>query len=443
MTDKINSRELILEILLAVTRDGEYSHLALRLVLDKYQYLDKRDRSFITRVAEGTIENMIEADYIINQFSKTKTKKMKPVILNILRMSVYQIKYMDSVPDSAVCNEAVKLAGKRGFKNLKGFVNGVLRNISRNISEIEYPSEKDFVKYYSVKYSIPEWILTKWKEDFGEDKAKELAEASHLPAPTLIRVNKNKVSPAELKERLEERGIKVSRTNIEEIVPEAKIDYVFAIEGYDYISAIPEFAEGLFVVQDISSVLVAALADPKEGDYCIDVCAAPGGKSIHMAELLNGTGHVEARDKSGYKVSLIEETIERQQAKNVSAKVYDATIKDESSVEKADIVIADLPCSGLGVIRRKTDIKYHMTPEMTKELAKLQQSMLDTVCDYVKCGGTLMFSTCTINKEENEENLKRFLKKHDEFSLVFERQLFFDNEVSDGFYIAKMVKKNG
>lgn len=443
MTDSVNSRELILEILLAVTRDGEYSHLAVRSVLDKYQYLDKRERSFITRVSEGTLENLIEIDYIIDLFSKTKTKKMKPVILNIIRMGVYQIKYMDNVPDSAATNEAVKLAVRKGFKTLRGFVNGVLRNIARNIKDVEYPAEdKDFIKAISVRYSIPEWLIKRWSDDYGREKAKSLAVASHTMAPTIIRTNVSKITPAELERRLKERGLVVKPLDTEKLIEGVKLDYVFTLEGYDYIGAIPEFNEGLFVVQDISSILVSALANPTEDSYCIDVCAAPGGKAIHMAELLKGTGHVEARDKSDYKVSLIEETIERQQAKNINAKVFDATVRDEEAVGKADIVIADLPCSGLGVIRRKTDIKYHMSEENMTSLRDLQAEILNTVCDYVKNGGTLMYSTCTINPEENEKNLHRFLEKHSEFKLVFEKQLFFDNEISDGFFISKMVKSN-
>ena len=168
MTDSVNTRELILGILMEVTKEGSYSHLVIRSVLDKYQYLEKKERAFITRVSEGTIQYMIELDYIINQFSKVKVNKMKPVIRNILRMSVYQLKYMDSVPDSAVCNEAVKLAKRKGFGSLSGFVNGVLRNISRNLSTITYPDgQKDQIQYLSVRYSMPEWIVEKWLKDYG------------------------------------------------------------------------------------------------------------------------------------------------------------------------------------------------------------------------------------------------------------------------------------
>ena len=162
MASSVNVREIVLETILLITKDGEYSHIALKNVLDKYQYLDKKERAFITRVVDGTLERMIEIDYIINQFSKVKVNKMKPVIRTIMRSAVYQLKYMDSVPDSAVCNEAVKLATRKGFTNLKGFVNGVLRNISRNLAEVKYPEKSEPLAYLSVKYSIPEWILKNW-----------------------------------------------------------------------------------------------------------------------------------------------------------------------------------------------------------------------------------------------------------------------------------------
>ena len=191
------TRELVLGVLLEVTRDGEYSHISLRNVLTKYQYLDKRDRAFITRVVEGTLEHMIEIDYIINQFSKVKVNKMKPVIRNILRSAVYQLKYMDSVPNSAACNEAVKLATKKGFASLKGFVNGVLRNIERNLDNITYPDEANLLEYLSVKYSMPEWILQKWLAQYDREAVETMLADFQKDKPTTIRVNRNVMTKEE------------------------------------------------------------------------------------------------------------------------------------------------------------------------------------------------------------------------------------------------------
>ena len=438
MTDNVNTRELILGILMEVTKEGSYSHLVLRAVLDKYQYLDKRDRAFITRVSEGTIQHMIELDYIIDQFSKVKVKKMKPVIRNIMRMSVYQLKYMDSVPASAACNEAVKLARKKGFSSLSGFVNGVLRNISRNLDQIACPDEeKDRVGYLSVRYSMPEWIINQWITDYGMEQTEKILHAFLQDAPISIRTNLRKTTPKQLAERLEAEGVLAERISVKEY---PDLDYAFLISGFDHLNALESFREGLFYVQDISSMMVAELAAPKKGDRVIDVCAAPGGKSVHLAEMLCDTGMVEARDLTDYKVGMIEENIRRHELSNMTAVRMDAAIFDPASEETADIVIADLPCSGLGVMRKKTDIKYKMTPETEKELVCLQQKILDTVCRYVKSGGTLLYSTCTIDKMENEDNVEWFLKAHPEYELVRMQQIFPADSYGDGFFLAKLKK---
>lgn len=410
MTKAINERELILGILLEITRDGEYAHIALRNTLSKYQYLEKRERAFITRVVEGTLEHMMEIDYIINQFSKVKVNKMKPVIRTILRSAVYQILYMDSVPNSAVCNEAVKLAAKKGFVNLKGFVNGVLRNIDRNVNDIQYPKQDNMVEYLSIKYSMPTWILEKWKKSYDWETIERILQGFLQEKGTIIRCNLNRISKEDLKKKLEAEGVTVTQ--------HPYLEYALEISGYDYLGDLESFEDGDFQVQDLSSMLVAEIAAPKEGDYVIDVCAAPGGKSLHIADKLHGTGHVEARDLTDYKVDLIWDNIERSQMKNVEAVRHDALVYDEDSKEKADIVIADLPCSGLGVIGKKADIKYKMTEETQRELAKLQKNILQIVYRYVKPGGTLVYSTCTINEEENMENVRWFLQQNPEFESV-------------------------
>lgn len=438
MTDSVNTRELILGILMEVTGEQSYSHLVLRAVLEKYQYLDKKERAFITRVSEGTIQRMIELDYIINQFSKVKVNKMKPVIRNILRMSVYQLKYMDAVPASAACNEAVKLAKKKGFGSLSGFVNGVLRNISRNLEQITYPdTEKEPVKALSVRYSIPEWLVEQWLEAYGMEQSEQMMKAFLCDAPLTIRTNLKQTTPEQLKEKLQGEGVTVEALDGEKY-PE--LSYAFTISGFDYLNGLSSFREGLFYVQDISSMLVAEWAAPKDGDVCVDVCGAPGGKSIHLAEKLNGTGSVEARDISDYKVELIRENIARCQLSNVTAKRWDATVLDKDMVGKADIVIADLPCSGLGVLRKKTDIKYRMTLEAEQELVQLQREILDVVASYVKPGGTLVYSTCTIHRAENEENVELFIAKHPEYRVEKMKQIFPEETLGDGFFLCRMVR---
>lgn len=443
------SRELILGILLEVTRDGQYSHIALSNVLSKYQYLDKKERAFITRVTEGTLEHMIEIDYIINQFSNVKVNKMKPVIRCILRSAVYQLKYMDFVPDAAVCNEAVKLAEKKGIRTLKGFVNGVLRNIARNLDNITYPDKTDDINFLSIRYSMPVWILKQWLACYDKETVEKMLEDFLKEKPTTIRCNLNIMSKEELKQSLEKEGVHVEN--------HPYLPYALWISSYDYLADLESFREGAFYVQDISSMLVAHIADPKENAVVIDVCAAPGGKSLHIAELLHGSGQVEARDLTDYKVGLIQENIFRSGASNIEAVKWDATVLDEASVEKADIVVADLPCSGLGVLGKKTDLKYKMTQDTQKELVLLQREILSKVQSYVKPDGTLIYSTCTIHAGENMENVHWFLKEYPEFELVPIEDLLCGElkesvqeegclqllpgiHKSDGFFIAKFRK---
>lgn len=434
-----NTRELVLETLLSVEKGESYSHKALSALLDKYQYLSKQERSFITRVTLGTLERRIELDYIIDWFSKVKVKKMKPVIRCILRMGVYQLKYMDSVPDSAVCNEAVKLAGKKGFVSLKGFVNGVLRSISRNLPEVSYPSEEEKpIEAVSIRCSIPQWILRQWREDYGWEKTKSMAESFLNQERTTIRVNTMMTDREKLIDDLKKQGIQAEKLVLRDYPDFKQGLYIWE---YDYLLKIKEFAQGQFYVQDVSSMLPVWFLNPKEGDFVVDVCAAPGGKSIHAAQLMQGLGVVEARDLTDYKVGLIEENIARARLKNVKAVKWDALILDESLVGKADGVIADLPCSGLGVLKKKPDIRYRMTREQQEELSRLQRQILSNACQYVKPGGTLLYSTCTVNKIENEDNTAWFLQNHREFSLAKERQIFPGESCGDGFYLAKMIRR--
>ncbi|MCI7129945.1 MAG: 16S rRNA (cytosine(967)-C(5))-methyltransferase RsmB [Lachnospiraceae bacterium] len=436
-TVKVNERELVLDILLLVTRDGVHSHLATGQVLEKYQFLEKKSRAFISRLTQGTLERMIELDYVIDCYSKTPVKKMKPVIRCILRSGVYQLLYMDSVPASAACNEAVRLAGKRGFSGLKGFVNGVLRAISRAQSSGElikkYPDEQaDPEQYLSVCCSIPLWLVQQWIHTYDYATAKSICRSFLKERPTAIRVNMEKISVEALKTELKAGGVTV------EAVPDCA-DALF-ISGYDHLGSLPAFVRGDFYVQDLSSMQVAYAAEVQPGWNVIDVCAAPGGKAIHVAQLLRGSGHVEARDLTEYKVDLILDNIDRCQVENMSAKVWDATVPDEDAVGKADLVIADLPCSGLGVLHSKPDIKYKMSPEQMRELAVLQRDILAVVADYVKPGGRLVYSTCTVNRAENEDNAAWFAKTHPEFEKKSDRQIL-PSDRQDGFYIAVFDRK--
>lgn len=466
MTKPVNEREIVLAVLLEVTENGQFSHIILRDVLSKYQYLEKRERAFITRVTEGTLEHMIEIDYILDRFSKVKVKKMKPVIRGILRSAVYQLKYMDSVPDRAVCNEAVKLAVRKGFSGLKGYVNGVLRSVARGLDDVQYPGEK--MEELSVRYSCPKWILDLWGRTYGTEVIEKMLNDFQQEKAVTIRCCLNRISPDRLRERLESEGITVEK--------HPYLPYAFQISGYDYLNDLAAFQEGFFTVQDISSMLVAEIASPEAGAQVIDVCAAPGGKALHTAEKLymaeaqllkdenaqkNRTaGHVEARDLTEGKVELIRENIERTGLTNISAVCRDASVPDRDAEGRADLVIADLPCSGLGVIGKKPDLKYKASPEGIDSLVRLQQKILSCAQSYVKPGGTLIYSTCTVNPGENIDNVHWFLQQYPEFSpddirdricpelreSVVEKgciQLLPGVHKSDGFFIARLVRNHG
>ncbi|MBP3263380.1 16S rRNA (cytosine(967)-C(5))-methyltransferase RsmB [Pseudobutyrivibrio sp.] len=419
----INIREISADTLIEILEHGQFSHIYLKAVLDKYGYLEKSERAFITRLVNGTLERMIELDYIINSYSKTKVKKMKPLIRTIMRMGAFEIYYMDAVPDSATCNEYVKLAKKRGFAGLSGFVNGVLRSIARDKGNLN-------ITDLCVKYSMPQWIVDKWNADYGEEQTKEILKGFFEPEELCIRVNLGKITRDELMNKLKAQDISV---RICDNIPSA-----LYMAGFNVISSIPEFNEGLFYIQDYSSQLVPYKAGIKESDAVLDLCAAPGGKALHASELA-AKGTVLARDLTEAKVALINENIQRTGATNVKAEQYDATVFDESSENKYDVVIADLPCSGLGIIRKKPDIKYNQTEESLAELVNLQARILENAARYVKAGGTLCYSTCTINKDENENQVENFLSSHKEFTIKNCEQLLPDKN-HDGFFICVMKK---
>ncbi|TCT16945.1 16S rRNA (cytosine967-C5)-methyltransferase [Natranaerovirga pectinivora] len=444
---QVNLRLMALSVLDEIIKDNRFSHKVLNQVLKNHQELKKQERAFITRLVEGTLENLIYLDYVINQFSKTKTSKMKTTICNILRLSVYQLMFMESVPDSAVCNEAVKLAKKRGFVKLSGFVNGVLRNIARSIDNISLPSEeKNPIEYLSVLYSFPEWIIKIWLEEYEYEVVKEICIASNSIPETTIRCNKTKISPTELKERLVKEGVNVKEGQF--------LDYGFNISNYDYLGKLDTFNKGYFQVQDESSMLVGEVADPKKGDLVIDVCAAPGGKSTHIAELC-GECHVVSRDLTYDKTELINENVRRLNLTNIKVEKFDALELDENLIGKADIILADLPCSGLGIIRKKPDIKYNANENQITSLIELQRNILKVIQEYLKPGGILVFSTCTINKRENEDNVKWLIENLNfeiEDARAFLPEVLRDERHkgciqilphqfnTDGFFIARLRK---
>lgn len=392
----MNTREIVLDMLMELAKGETYCHLLIRDVLKKYNYLDQRDKAFIKRVTEGVVERKIELDYVINQFSNTKVNKLKPLIRELLRMSVYQILYMDQVPDSAVCNEAVKLAQKRKFVQLKGFVNGVLRNVARNKETIVY-------RDMSVKYSMPQFLVDKLMASYGKETTEKVLSTFLAQAPISIR-RKESLSVSRWENvisKLESEGIQVEE--------HPYLSYAYTLKKAEGLGNIESFQNGDFTVQDVSSMLVAECAGISENQRVLDLCAAPGGKSMHVAEKLQGTGKLYSFDVSGKKTAYILENKERMGYDNIEVEVNDATVYREDLEESFDVVIADVPCSGIGVIGKKCDIKYRIDEKEIKSIVELQKKIMENAWKYVKKGGTLLYSTCTISREENEDMVEWLL----------------------------------
>ncbi len=441
----MNIREVILDILLELSREKEYSNILITAVLEKYDYLDSREKAFIKRVSEGCIERRIQLDYVLNLYSKTPVKKMKPLIRELLRMSTYQLLFMEHVPDAAVCNEAVKLAKKRRVQNLQGYVNGVLRNIARGRDEIVYPHrETSCMEYLSVYYSMPLWLVEHFTRAYGETACENILRAYLEKRSIGIRLRET--LSEEEQERLlaswKQAGISASK--------HPYLPYAAQIEGAEGIRRMKGYEEGLFAVQDISSMLVVEVAGIRPGDTVVDVCAAPGGKALHAADKLAGTGQVIACDVTSYKTDRIEENRMRLGAKNLSVRVQDARIQDASLAGKADVVLADVPCSGLGVIGRKQDIKYRVTQESLQEINHLQREIIANVVNYVRPGGIMMYSTCTMNPAENEEMAEWICREFamekvsmkDSLPEVLQQDIKEETlHETDGFFMAKFRKK--
>jgi 16S rRNA (cytosine967-C5)-methyltransferase len=431
---EVNVRELAFFVLFEVLEKDSYLNYEEHSILEKHPYLKKQDRAFLFRLCEGVVERKLTLDYILDQHSKVKTKKMKPVIRTILRMGVYQLIFMDSVPASAACNEAVKLAVKRGFGTLRGFVNGVLRSVARE-EKISYPNP-------SVEYSVPEWLIKRWEASYGKEITECMLKAQLEKKATYIRCREDRVE--EVFHSLLKEGVQVEKG--------AYLPYAAAIEGYSSLGELTAFQKGWFQVQDESSMLIGECAGIKKDFQIVDVCAAPGGKTTHAAEKLCGTGLVTARDVTPKKTKLIEENVNRLKLTNVEIKEWNALFLDEAWIKRADLVLADLPCSGLGVIGKKPDIKYHASEEAIFELRNLQRQILSVVSKYVAPGGILMYSTCTVTTEENTENALWFSDRFD-FEIVSLKESLpesLQGEVSkegflhhcDGFFLAKFKRKD-
>lgn len=439
----VNARKVVVDVLNEVFFKNSYSNISLNNAL-KNSALNSSDKALITEIVYGTIKYKYTIDIILKKFITIKFNKLDKIILNILRSSVYQIKYLDKIPDFAVVNEAVELAKKYSSLKSSKFVNGVLRNYLRNLDE-DFLSSKDKTKVLAFKYSFEPWMVNFFIKQYGVKNIDNILSGLNSTPNVTVRVNSLKASYDEIFNKLKELGY-----DIEEgaICPEAiKIKRGSSIEGN------PLFLKGYFTVQDESAMLTAPCMEIENGMYIMDLCSAPGGKTTHISELLNDTGVVYAFDVHKNKLRFIEENAKRLGITNIKCNVMNAEEYNEKFKDKADRILVDVPCSGLGIIKKKPEIKWNKSINDLKELSAVQKNILENASKYLKKDGIILYSTCTLNKDENEKNIKGFIADHRNFKI---EDIFFGDVSNinydkygvtilpsahmDGFFMCKLRK---
>ncbi|CEP81656.1 16S rRNA (cytosine(967)-C(5))-methyltransferase RsmB [Paraclostridium sordellii] len=439
----MNARKLAFKTLYDIERNKNYSNISVNKNFKNVDLSDQ-EKGLATELIYGVIENKYYLNYIIDKLSKIKSKKMSTYVKITLWLGIYQILFLDSIKDHAAVNESVAII-KKYDKKSSGFVNAILRNVIRNKDDIMEIDKTDTIEYLSIKYSYSSWIIKKWIGDFGQDFTEDLLDANSEKPKLYIRVNTLKTNRDELIEKLSKQGIECRKVNgIEEAI---QVQNLKSIENNKF------FKEGYFTVQDISSMLVGKVLNPEENKLILDICSAPGGKTTHVATIMKNSGKVVARDVFDHKLKLINQTVKRLGLKNVKVEDGDALKLDQESINKFDYVICDVPCSGMGIIKRKPEIKFKKEEEL-KNLPDIQKNILNNASKYVKIGGNLVYSTCTIHDEENIDIIKSFLDENDNFELVpiNEVNIDLDNQDSgyikiypnihgmDGFFIAKLKR---
>ena len=439
----MKARELAFKVLCDIEENNNYSNIAINKHF-KNKNIDNKERGFATELIYGVVENKYYLDYIIDKLSKIKTQKLSICVKILLRIGIYQIVFLDNISEYAAVNETVNLVKKYDNRS-RGFVNAILRNILRNKEEVTKIDIDSEIMYLSTKYSYSPWIIKNWIQKFGEEFTKDLLEANSERPNLYIRVNTLKITRDNLIDKLNSIGIKAHKVHI--------LDEAIRVENLKNIENNDLFKEGLFTIQDISSMMVGKVLNPRDNSLILDVCSAPGGKSTHLATLMNNTGKVIARDVFDHKLKLIQNTVDRLGLNNVEVEKFDALSLDENSIDKFDYVLTDVPCSGLGIIKRKPEIKYKLKAEL-KDLPLIQRQILDNASKYVKLNGILLYSTCTIQDNENIDVINEFLKENNNFRLVpiNEVNVDLDNEDKgylkiypnihgmDGFFISKLKR---
>lgn len=433
MIDK--TREIALKILYKIDKEDAYSNIELNeQIKQNRKNLTEKDIGLISEIVYGVTTWKLTLDEIIKKYSKIKIKKISPWILNILRMGIYQIIFLDKIPKSAAVNESVNLAKRYGHASSSNFVNAILRKIEKNDYE-EFFKIEDDIERISKTTSMPKWIVEELMKNNEIKKVEEICKNSNIKPKITIRVNSLKINKQELIKKLKEKGIECNE-------PQEKVDDFLILEKIKNIENIDEFKKGYFTIQDISAGQTARILNPQPGELVLDACSAPGGKTTYMAELMKNKGKIEAWDIHEHRTKLVEKNAQRLGIDIIETKVKDASLYDESLKEKFDKILLDVPCLGVGVIKRKPDIKWKRKPEDIKNITEIQKKILDNCSKYLKKNGVMVYSTCSILKDENEKVVNEFLKENSEYYIKSEEtRNILPNQEEDGFFICKIYRK--
>ncbi|HWI52061.1 MAG TPA: 16S rRNA (cytosine(967)-C(5))-methyltransferase RsmB [Symbiobacteriaceae bacterium] len=447
-----SAREAALRALRDVDVKESYANLALDAHLTRSK-LEGRDRALATEIVYGVTRRRGTVDWAIGQVATRPIEQIDPYIRNVLRSAVYQVLYMERIPHSAAVDEAVNLARQYGHEGVAKFVNGVLRNFLRKLPTLPWPDPAaDPVAALAVQHSHPEWLVESWSERFGTEDAVKLMEASNRIPPLTIRVNTLKATREAVAEALEAEGVKTEPT------PHSPFGLIIhELTSASHLDKLKSMKAGLFTVQDESSMLVGPVVAPQPGQTVIDVAAAPGGKTTHMAQLMENQGKIIAVDVHAHKIDLVDQNARRLGATIIEGLCMDARELGQIMTNRADAVLCDVPCSGLGTLARRPDARWRKTPEDVEQLVPIQQAILESAAQAVKPGGTLVYSTCTIEPRENQEMVEAFVAAHPDFAFDDIRpylpeslrgdarggyiQLLPHIHGTDGFFIARMTRK--
>ena len=435
-------REVALKALYKIDKEEAYSNIALdEIIKENKNRLDNRDIGFISEIVYGVTSWKLTIDEIIKKYSKIKLKKISPWILNILRMSIYQIIFLDKVPKSAAVNEGVNLAKRYGHRGSCNFANAILRQVDKKDYETFFEIE-DPIERISKTTSMPVWIIEELAKDNSIEKVEEICKASNIKPKVTIRVNRLKTTKQDLEQKLKEREI---------IFKEGTLGDFLVLEKAKNIEKLDLFQEGYFTIQDEGAGLIAKILDPKPNEFVLDACSSPGGKTTYMAELMENKGKIIAWDLHEHRVKLVEENAKRLGITIIETKCADASIYNEKYKEKFDKILLDVPCLGIGVLKRKPDIKWKRKPEDIKEITRIQQNILETCSKYLKPKGEIVYSTCSIFSEENEKIIESFVEKNVEFDYAMihkpnsteksKTMQLYQGKENDGFFICKLQKK--